>query len=130
MLFLVTLAASNQPELERRRLRLGSVAGMTAPVLVSELSLGPRGWVQIVNFLLTGALLIVFGHTVTPYLRGGRAGAIGPILLQIIGLSLMASGPFVTDPSALFDQRTMHSLIHGIFGAVVFSLAPVTCFVF
>ena len=64
MLFLVALTASNQPELKRRRLRLGSVAGITTPVLfvavflvegwlrpgyqplsmfVSELSLGPRG---------------------------------------------------------------------------------------
>lgn len=30
----------------------------------------------------------------------------------------------------MFDQVSVHGIIHGIFGAVVFSLAPVTCFVF
>ncbi len=40
------------------------------------------------------------------------------------------SGPFVTDPSALFEQHSVHGLIHGVLGAVVFSSAPVSCFVF
>ncbi len=39
-------------------------------MFVSELSLGPRGWVQIINFLISRALLVVFGHGVAPYLRG------------------------------------------------------------
>ena len=42
----------------------------------------------------------------------------------------MASGPFTTDPSALFTQVSVHGIIHGIFGAVVFSLGPISCFVF
>jgi hypothetical protein len=143
----MTRTASDRPGFDRRRLRLAAVAGMTAPVIfvtvftvegalrsgyhpvsmfVSELSLGPRGWVQIANFLITGALLVVFGRAAAPRLGGGA----GPILLQIIGVSLMASGPFVTDPSALFDQHTVHGLVHGVFGAVVFSLAPASCLVF
>ncbi len=150
MLISMTMTAPDRPG-SGRRLRLATAAGTAAPVLfvavfvtegwlrpdyqplsmfVSELSLGPRGWVQIANFLVSGALLIVFARAAAPYLRGGRAGAVGPILLQIIGLSLMASGPFVTDPSALITRPSVHGLIHGVFGAVVFSLAPVSCFVF
>ena len=52
------------------------------------------------------------------------------MLIQIIGLSLVASGPFRTDPSAMFNQTTTHGIIHGLFGAVVFVLAPAGCFVF
>ena len=151
MLFAIAMTTSNRTAPQGPRLRLAAAAGVTTPVLfvavflvegwvrpgyqpssmfVSELSLGPRGWVQIVNFLLSGGLLIGFARTAAPYLRGGIAGTAGPVLLQIIGLSLMASGPFVTDSSALFDQRTVHGLIHGVFGAVVFSLMPVSCLVF
>ncbi len=136
---------------QRQHMRRAAAAGMVAPVVfvavftvegalragydpvsmfVSELSLGPRGWVQIVNFLVTGALVVVFGRACARVLERGPAATAGPVLLQIIGVSLMVSGPFVTDPSALFDQHSVHGLIHGILGAVVFSVAPVACFVF
>lgn len=42
----------------------------------------------------------------------------------------MASGAFTTDPSAMFDQHSAKGIVHGIFGAVVFTFAPVSCFVF
>ena len=99
-------------------------------MFVSELSLGPHGWIQILNFLVTGALILVFGRGLAVPFRTGAASRAGPLLIQIIGISLLASGPFTTDPSAMFDQASWHGIVHGIFGALVFSLAPVTCFVF
>jgi hypothetical membrane protein len=134
-----------------RFLRRAAVAGMSGPVLfvtvftvegarrpgycplsmfVSELSLGPAGWVQVTSFLVTGALVVVFGRGLARYARDGGTSRAGPVLLQIIGLSLMASGPFTTDPSSVAGPVTWHGMIHGLFGAVVFTLAPVTCFVF
>ena len=131
--------------------RLAALEGMAAPILfvsvftaegalrpgyhpvsmfVSELSLGPRGWVQIGSFVVTGLLVVLFASGVAARFIGGRAASAGPAVLKIIGFSLMASGPFVTDPSALFDQTSLHGLVHGIFGALVFSLAPVSCFVY
>lgn len=98
-------------------------------VFVSELSLGPRGWVQIANFLFTGALVLAFGSGLAGWLRSGPASAAGFALLQVIGAALMASGPLVTDPSAMFDQASTHGTVHGLFGAVVFGLAPVSCLV-
>ncbi|WP_285290045.1 DUF998 domain-containing protein [Arthrobacter sp. ISL-72] len=44
--------------------------------------------------------------------------------------SLIASGPFTTDPSSVFDQTSVHGIVHGIFGAIVFTFAPLSCFVF
>ncbi|WP_143019179.1 DUF998 domain-containing protein [Arthrobacter sp. ov407] len=135
----------------RRRVGLAAVAGMVGSVLfvsvftvygwlcpgysptrmfVSELSLGPYGWVQMLNFVLTGALVLVFGRGLAAHFSTGAASRAGPVLVQCMGVSLMVSGVFATDPSAMFDQASAHGLVHGIFGALFFTLAPVSCFVF
>lgn len=135
----------------RRRVQVGAVAGMAGAVLfvsvftvygwlypgyswtgmfVSELALGPYGWVQVLNFVLTGALVLMFGRGLTAYFSAGAASRVGPFLVQGIGVSLIASGPFVTDPSAMFGQTSPHGMVHGIFGAIVFTFAPFSCFVF
>ncbi|SDL26310.1 Protein of unknown function [Arthrobacter sp. ov407] len=99
-------------------------------MFVSELSLGPYGWVQMLNFVLTGALVLVFGRGLAAHFSTGAASRAGPVLVQCMGVSLMVSGVFATDPSAMFDQASAHGLVHGIFGALFFTLAPVSCFVF
>jgi hypothetical protein len=99
-------------------------------MFVSELSLGPYGWVQVLNFVLTGALVLMFGRGLAAYFSAGAASRAGPFLVQGIGVSLIASGPFVTDPSAMFGQTSLHGTVHGIFGAIVFTFAPLSCFVF
>jgi hypothetical membrane protein len=98
---------------------------------VSELSLGPRGWIQIVNFVIWGLLFFFFSYGVAHEFRTGKASKAGPVLLAIIAFSFFISGPFVTDPATIFsNQTTWHGVLHGIFGALVFSLAPVSCIVF
>jgi hypothetical protein len=98
---------------------------------VSELSLGPRGWIQQINFVVFGLLFLPFARGVAEAFPYGKASKAGPVLLTIIGFSLFASGPLVTDPMAMLgNQTTWHGILHGIFGAIVFSLAPVSCFVF
>ena len=98
---------------------------------ISELSGGPRGWVQIVNFMMLGTLFLVFTWGVAADFREGTASKAGPILLAIIGFSFLVSGPLVTDLAATpRDQMSLHGILHGIFGALVFSLSPVSCFVF
>jgi hypothetical protein len=98
---------------------------------ISELSIGPRGWVQILNFIILGTLFLVFTWGVAAEFREGKASKAGPILLAIIGFSFLVSGPLVTDVAATpRDQMSLHGILHGIFGALVFSLAPISCFVF
>ena len=99
-------------------------------MFVSELSLGPSGWIQMLNFLLTGALLLVFGRGLRADFRTGAASRAGPILMQCMAVCLMASGPFTTDPSTMPGQTTLHGIVHGVFGALFFTSAPVCCFVF
>jgi len=98
---------------------------------ISELSIGPRGWIQIINFIILGALFLVFTWGVSAEFRYGKASKAGPILLAIIGFSFLVSGPLVTDLAATSrDQMSIHGLLHGIFGALVFSLSPASCWVF
>jgi hypothetical protein len=98
---------------------------------VSALSLGPRGWIQIVNFTVFGTLMLVFTRAVAAEFQSGKASRGGLILLTIIATCYMLSGPFVMDPAGtLRNQMTIHGTLHGIFGGLVFSLMPVSCFVF
>ena len=98
---------------------------------ISELSIGPRGWIQITNFIVLGILFLIFTWGVAHVFRTGKASKAGPILLAIIGFSFLVSGPFVTDVAGTpRDQMTLTGTLHGIFGALVFSLSPVSCFVF
>jgi len=98
---------------------------------ISLLSLGSRGWIQIVNFIIFGALFLVFSYGVAAEFRVIKASPVGPILFIIIAICLFFSGPFVTDPTAiLLDQMSWHGIIHSILGAIVFSLSPVSCFIF
>ncbi len=98
---------------------------------ISALSLGPRGWIQITNFLVLGALFLVFTRAVAAEFPSGKASRGGVIVLTIIGFCYFISGPFVMDPTGTpLSAATVHGTIHGIAGGIVFTLMPVSCFVF
>ncbi len=98
---------------------------------VSALSLGGRGWVQIVNFVIFGALLFGFTRAVAAEFPIGKASRWGLILLTAISACYFFSGPFVMDPASTPPaEMTIHGTIHGILGAIVFVLMPITIFVF
>lgn len=94
---------------------------------VSELSIGRFGWLQMVTFFVTGAGFLAYGGLVAWRPLGSRAR---PILYIVMGISLAMSGVFTTDPSAMFDQTSTPGVIHGLLGAVVFTMFPVICFVY
>jgi len=55
----------------------------------------------------------------------------GSILLLIIAVSYFLSGPFVTDPmDILATDMSVHGMVRGILGAIVFSLSPITALIF
>jgi hypothetical protein len=100
-------------------------------MFISELSLGPRGWVQIASFLVTGALYAVFTWGVAGEFRKGKASRFGPILLAVISLGFFVSGPLVMDPvDTPRGAMTLSGYGHGVFGALVFTLIPIVCWVF
>jgi hypothetical protein len=112
-----------------------------ASMFISELSLGPWGWVQIVNFMIFGLALLVFAMSVALEFGDTRSARVGVTLLVIMGISMLASGPFVIDPVAgagpVIDpvavaphQMSFHSKFHYALGTLFFLLAPATCFCF
>lgn len=136
----------------RNLLSLAAWAGVIAPILfvgtfilegslrpgynqlssyVSALSLGVTGWIQIVNFLVFGALLFFFAWRGTGVFSNRKASKAGLTILVIIAAAYFFSGPFVMDPARTpQDQATFHGTVHGILGAIAFLLMPIVCFVY
>jgi len=98
---------------------------------ISALSLGSRGWIQIVNFILFGILLLLFTLGVAREFKSGKASRWGVILLLALGICFLLSGPFIEDVTGTpFSGSSVHGILHGIFGGIVFVVMPITCFVF
>jgi hypothetical membrane protein len=93
--------------------------------LVSQLATGPLGWMQVLNFLLCGSLVMSCAIAMRFALRGTR-GSIGvPLLMGMFATSLLVAGVFVTDPSQGYpvgapDVHTTHGLVHGFAGLAAF----------
>jgi hypothetical protein len=85
----------------------------------SGLSLGPYGWIQNLNFALSGALLATFAVGLHRGIRGGSKA--GPALLFVAGLA-MALLAFETDPIEGTGPRTLHGWVHDA-SFVIFVLA-------
>jgi hypothetical protein len=88
----------------------------------SGLSLGPFGWIQDLNFALSGALLAIFAIGLHRGIRGGSKA--GPALLVVAGLA-MALLAFETDPTDRVGPRTLHGWVHDAsFVLFVLALVP------
>jgi hypothetical protein len=106
---------------------------------LSLLSLGDQGWIQIATFVASGALFVACAIGMRQVLHPGRSGTWGPVLVGALGIGLIASGVFVTDPGAGFppgapagapEQMSWHGILHElgfipfigmVFGCVVFA---------
>ena len=106
---------------------------------VSLLSNGDLGWIQIANFLITGALVIAGAAGMRRVLHGSRGGTWGPLLIGLFGLGLIGAGIFVADPMNGFPPGTpagapaaisSHGLLHILCAAVGFLGLIVACFIF
>jgi hypothetical membrane protein len=109
---------------------------MTMPV--SLLSVGDRGWVQTLNFLVDGALLAAFTIGLFRALRDrGTPSIAGPIIIGIVALGVLGAGIFATDPGAGFPPGVLppsvpssHDELHDLASLLVFAGLPVACFTF
>ena len=90
----------------------------------SGLALGPYGWAQVVNFVVSGLLLAIFALGLWRRTSGGHRSRAGPALLLLAGVAMALMG-FETDPIHRTGPRTLHGLIHdAAFVLFVFSLVP------
>jgi hypothetical membrane protein len=86
--------------------------------LVSDLTAGPYGWVQQVNFIVFGLLVIAFAAGLHLELRPTRAGIAGPALLGFNGIGLLIGGlfPLRVDATGLvYDPLGVHTANGTIF---------------
>lgn len=101
---------------------------------VSQLATGDGGWVQTVNFLVCGTLVLVFAFALRQSIKGTRGSIGGPLLLGLFAVALLVAGTFVTDPALGYpvgapEVHTAHGMIHGLAGLFAFTLLPAAAFV-
>ena len=103
---------------------------------VSLLSNGSLGWIQIVNFIVTGAFVLGSAIGMARALRGRSAW--GPRLLGVFGVALISAGVFVADPMNGFPAGTpaghpetmsVHGILHIVVAAIGFICLVASCFV-
>jgi hypothetical membrane protein len=77
---------------------------------ISALAAGPSGWVQNVNFLVFGLLMIAYAIGLHLRVRPSRAAVVGVAFLVLSGVGLMWGGVFpATDATGAFDEdRVLH----------------------
>jgi hypothetical protein len=103
---------------------------------VSSLALGPFGWSQIANFVVTGALMLGFAFGLRRVLRPGRGWVWAPWLVGAYAVGLIGAGIFITDPVSGYPagtpdeiSYTWHGTLHDLFSLPVFGCLPAACFV-
>jgi hypothetical protein len=105
---------------------------------VSSLALGPHGWMQVANFLVTGALYLSYAVGLWRAPRTVVGTRIGTILIGAAAVGLLGAGAFVTDPvsgyppgtpSAAGDYTTSGAL-HDLLSTLTFFGLPAAGFVF
>lgn len=104
---------------------------------VSLLANGNLGWIQVMNFVLSGLLVLAFAVGMRRVLRGSRGGTWGPVLIGVYGLGLIGAGFFTADPAFGFPPGTpanahaisWHGLLHIVTAGIGFLALIAACFV-
>ena len=107
--------------------------------VISMLSLGDLGWIQVANFELTGLLAVGFAIGLWRTLHPGRAGTWGPLLIGAYGIGMASAGIFHPDPALGFPPGapagqpttfTSHAILHNVAFFLAFIGLIAACFVF
>jgi hypothetical membrane protein len=104
---------------------------------VSQLSNGALGWIQVANFVVTGAMTIAAAVGVRRALGPGRQSATVSVLLGVYGAGVLAAGFFRADPSDGFPPGTpagvgevsWHAMAHFAVAGLGFACLVAACFV-
>ncbi|MFD0559984.1 uncharacterized protein DUF998 [Stackebrandtia endophytica] len=104
---------------------------------ISQLATGGSGWIQVLNFVLTGIGLLGLAAAARRRLVDGRGHRAVPILLAIFGFGWMAAGFFPMDPQRGFPvgaptgqvDMSWHGVVHSGAAALAFLALAVACVV-
>ncbi len=104
---------------------------------VSLLANGAFGWIQVLNFVLTGGMVIAFAVGLGRALASGRGSVWAPRLIAGFGLGLILAGVFVADPMNGFPAGapaghpttiSLHGLLHIAAAGIGFFCFVTGCF--
>jgi hypothetical membrane protein len=107
--------------------------------MLSQMSLGDQGWIQVANFVVSGLLVLAGAVGIRRALRSGPASTWGPRLVGVYGLGLIAAAIFSADPGFGFPPGTpagppttmsTHSLLHFVSALFGFFAIIGACVVF
>ncbi len=96
---------------------------------LSLLSLGPYGWIQVLNFVTTGLLAIALAFGLRTKLRRGMGHRAIPTLIAAFGAGLIIAGLAPSDPILNFPpgsgdgipaHMSTHAAMHGVGFMVAF----------
>lgn len=99
---------------------------------ISFLALGELGWIQVANFLVTGALALAGALGLRSALRSQSGGTAAPILAGLYGLGMIGAGLFGPDPlpsPGQAPQMSATGAVHMVAFLVSFLSLIAACFV-
>lgn len=99
----------------------------------NQLALGGQGWVQTINFFVSGLLLLGFALGLRQAFRSGRGFAWAPRLVAGIGVSLLLLGVFPVNPGLGYPPGapatySLHGAVHFVLGTLLFGQLSAVCF--
>jgi len=149
-----TATSTGDPRLTKALLTYGIVAGPLYIILgliqmairpgfditrhsLSLLANGDLGWIQTLNFLTTGLLLIAGAVGMKRVLRSGLGSKWAARMLGLYGFGLLGASVFSADPALGFPPGTplennpisWHGMLHFIVGTIGFIGFIATCFI-
>jgi hypothetical membrane protein len=97
--------------------------------VVSFLELGPTGWIQRLNFITTGLLLVLFALGFFQWMHprsGSSWRVVTTLFIALSGVGLVMAGPFLPDAPGT-TQITAQGNLHTIAFTVVFLPLGLAC---
>lgn len=100
---------------------------------LSLLMLTDTGWIQRVNLIACGVLVIVATIGFYRAMAGSRAGLLTAVFVGVFGAGMIGSGIFPPDPMLGFppgapEEFTINGMLHLAFGMIQFLALAVACF--
>jgi Protein of unknown function (DUF998) len=101
---------------------------------ISQLSLGPFGWVNIIGVLAAGVSLLAFAAGLRAGLPTGVGSRWGPRLLAVTGTGLGLTAALLDDPGLGYPpgtptQQSLHGLLHGLLITLAVGCLSAACLV-
>jgi hypothetical membrane protein len=95
-------------------------------MVISDLALGPVGWLARMGFCLFGILVIIEAIGLDHNIRSKKNHTTTLAAFIIIGLGFILVAAFNADPHGV-ETHTLHGWIHGVTVAVIAVLFPIAC---